>query len=132
MMYLLDTNTCIYFLNRSSEKIISKFKTLSPSDIRLPSITIAELFYGAENSKSKKRNVTIVENFISHFETIPFDDKCCKIYGKIRNSTEKEGVPIGPMDLLIASIGLDNDLILVTNNTKEFSRIKRLKIENWI
>jgi tRNA(fMet)-specific endonuclease VapC len=119
-------------LNRSSEKIIAKFKTLSPSDIKLPSITIAELFYGAEKSKAKKRNVAVVKNFISHFEIIPFDDKCCKIYGKIRNSTEKEGVPIGPMDLLIASIGLANDLILVTNNKKELSRIRRLKIENWI
>jgi tRNA(fMet)-specific endonuclease VapC len=94
--------------------------------------TISELYYGAEKIRSKKRNVTVVENFISHFDIIPFDDKCCKIYGKIGNSAEKEGVPIGPMDLLIVSIGLANDLILVTNNTKEFGRIKGLKIENWI
>ena len=132
MIYLLDTNTCIYFLNNSSEKIISKFKRLSPSKINLPSITVAELFYGAEKSKAKKKNWAIVENFVSTFKIVPFDEKSCEIYPKIRVSLEKSGVPIGPMDLLIASISLSNNSILVTNNTKEFKRIKGLKLENWV
>jgi len=132
MIYLLDTNTCIYFLNRSSEKIISQFKRFSPSEINLPSITMAELYYGAEKSKAKKKNRAIVENFVSTFEIVPFDEKSCEIYAKIRASLEKSGVPIGPMDLLIASISLSNNSILVTNNTKEFKRIKGLKLENWV
>ena len=132
MTHLLDTNTCIYFLNRTSERIISQFKRFSPSGIKLPSITVAELFYGAEKSKAKKKNRTIVENFVSTFEIIPFDEKSCKIYARIRASLEKSGVPIGPMDLLIASISLANNSILVTNNIKEFSRIKGLKLENWV
>ncbi len=78
MNHLLDTNTCIYFLNRTSERIISQFTRLSPSVIKLPSVTVAELFYGAEKSKAKKKNLAIVENFISTFEIIPFDEKCCK------------------------------------------------------
>ncbi|MFH1351319.1 MAG: type II toxin-antitoxin system VapC family toxin [Pseudomonadota bacterium] len=132
MSYLLDTNTCIYFLNRSSEKIISKMKSLSPSNIRLSSITVAELFFGAEKSKAKKKNWTIVQSFIGNFELIPFDEKCCENYAKIRVSLEKFGSPIGPMDLLIASITLAHNLILVTNNVKEFRRIRGLKLENWI
>jgi len=132
MIYLLDTNTCIYFLNKSSEKIISQFKRFSPSEINLPSITVAELFYGAEKSKAKKKNWAIVENFVSTFEIVPFDEKSCEIYARIRASLEKSGVPIGPMDLLIASISLSNNSILVTNNTKEFRRIKGLKLENWV
>jgi len=132
MLYLLDTNTCIYFLNRSSEKIISQFKKFSPSEINLPSITVAELFYGAEKSKAKKKNWAIVEKFVSTFEIVPFDEKSCEIYARIRASLEKSGVPIGPMDLLIASISLANNSILVTNNIKEFRRIKGLKLENWV
>ena len=132
MMHLLDTNTCIYFLNRTSEKTVSQFKRLSPSEIKLPAITVAELYYGAEKSKAKKKNRTIVENFVSIFEIIPFDEKCCIIYARIRASLEKSGVPIGPMDLLIASISLSNNFILVTNNIKEFRRIKGLKLENWL
>ena len=132
MIYLLDTNTCIYFLNRSSEKIISQCKRFSPSQINLPSITVAELFYGAEKSKAKKRNWAIVENFVSTFEIVPFDEKSCEIYARIRASLEKSGVPIVPMDLLIASISLANNSILVSNNIKEFRRIKGLKLENWV
>ncbi len=132
MTYLLDTNTCIYFLNRSSEKIISQFKKFSPSEINLPSITVAELFYGAEKSKAKKKNWAIVENFVSTFKIVPFDEKSCEIYVRIRASLEKSGVPLGPMDLLIASISLANNSILVTNNIKECRRIKGLKLENWV
>ena len=132
MNHLLDTNTCIYFLNRTSERIISQFTRLSPSVIKLPSVTVAELFYGAEKSNVKKKNLAIVENFISTFEIIPFDEKCCKTYARIRASLEKVGAPIGPMDLLMASISLANNFTLITNNVREFRRVKGLKLENWL
>ena len=131
MIYLLDTNICIHFLNRTSQKIISRFKECSPSEIKLPSITVAELFYGAQKSKAKSRNWAIVENFISAFEIIAFNEVSCRIYARIRASLEKSGAPIGPMDLLIASISLTHNFTLVTNNVKEFRRIKGLKLENW-
>ena len=92
---------------------------------------MAELFYGAEKSKAKKKNWAIIEKFVSTFEIIPFDEKSTKIYPKIRASLEKSGIPIGPMDLLIASISLANNFALVTNNVKEFKRVKGLKLENW-
>ena len=132
MAYLLDTNTCIYFLNRASQNIIIQMKKLSPSDIRLSSITVAELFFGAEKSKAKKKNRIIVEEFVSNFEVIPFDERCCQTYAMMRASLEKSGSLVGPMDLLIAAITLEHNLILVTNNIKEFRRIKSLRVENWV
>ena len=132
MLRLLDTNTCIYYLNRVSEKLNARFMEYSPSDIRLSSITVAELFYGAEKSKAKRKNRAIVESFVSTFNIIPFDDTSSRSYAKIRASQERKGSPIGPMDLLIASICMTYNLILVTNNTKEFSRINKLKLENWL
>jgi len=132
MIYLLDTNTCIYFLNRTSERIVSQFKRFSPSVIKLASITVAELFYGAEKSKAKKKNWTIIEKFVSTFEIIPFEEKSSKTYPIIRASLEKAGIPIGPMDLLIASISIANNFVLVTNNVKEFKRVKGLTLENWL
>jgi len=129
---LLDTNTCIYFLNQASERIVERFKQLSPSQIRLPSITVAELYYGAEKSKFKSRNREKAKRFVSTFEIVSFDEKACSAYAKIRYSLERSGIPVGPMDLLIASIGLAYNFTVVTNNVKEFQRVKGLKIENWV
>jgi len=129
---LLDTNTCIYFLNRASEKIVKQFKELSPSQIKLPSITVAELYYGAEKSKFKAKNRERVKRFVSTFEIVSFDEKACTAYAKIRHSLERSGTPVGPMDLLIASIGLAYNFTVVTNNIKEFKRVKGLKLQNWV
>jgi tRNA(fMet)-specific endonuclease VapC len=129
---LLDTNTCIYFLNRASEGIVKRFKELSPSHIKLPSITVAELCYGAEKSRFKSRNLERVKRFVSTFEIISFDEKACTAYAKIRYSLERSGTPVGPMDLLIASTGLAHNFIVVTNNVKEFRRVKGLRLENWL
>lgn len=132
MIRLLDTNTCIYFLNRASEKVVQQFKELSPSQIKLPSITVAELYYGAEKSNFKAKNREKVKRFVSTFEIVSFDEKACTAYAKIRHSLERSGTPVGPMDLLIASIGLAHNLTVVTNNIKEFKRVKGLKLQNWV
>jgi len=132
MIRLLDTNICIYYLNKTSDKLLAQFRKFSPSDLKLSSITVAELYYGAEKSRAKKKNWAILDNFTAAFEIIPFDDVCGKIYANIRASLEKSGTPIGPMDLLIAAICLHNNFILVTNNTNEFKRIKKIKLENWL
>jgi tRNA(fMet)-specific endonuclease VapC len=132
MIRLLDTNICIYFLNGKSERLIENFHRLSPAAIRLSAITVAELFYGADKSKTKTKNRKIAEEFVSTFQVAPFDSRCCNSYSKIRNLLEKAGTPIGPMDMLIASICLANNFTLVTNNTKEFKRVAELKLENWL
>ena len=132
MIRLLDTNTCIYYLNKASDKLVAQFKKFSPADIKLSSIAVAELFFGAEKSKARKKNWAVIEQFVSTFEIIPFDEASGKIYATIRASLEKSGTPIGPMDLLIASISLANNFILVTNNTGEFKRVKNLNVETWL
>lgn len=132
MIRLLDTNICIYFLNKTSKKLIDHFQRSAPANIKLSSITVAELYYGADKSKARIKNRKVAEEFVSTFQIIPFDSTCCSYYSKIRNSSERSGKPIGPMDMLIASICLANNFILVTNNTKEFKRIAQLKLENWL
>ncbi len=92
----------------------------------------AELLYGVEKSLKKKENGNLVNDFLLPFEIIPFDDDSTKSYSKIRSVLEKEGKIIGPNDLIIASIVQSNQGTLVTNNVKEFNRVKGLKVVNWI
>ncbi|MCK4796985.1 MAG: type II toxin-antitoxin system VapC family toxin [Spirochaetes bacterium] len=131
MKYLLDTNVCIKYINGSSEKIKKKISNLNPNDICLCSIVKSELYYGINKSKNKEINLNKLNDFFEPFFSLDFDDDCGKKFGEIRSELEKEGNIIGPYDLQIASIASSNDLILVTNNTKEFKRIKKLRIEDW-
>ena len=131
MIYYLDTNTCIYFLNGKYESIKEKVLSIPPNEIGIPSIVKAELFFGAYKSKNRKSNIEKVEMFLEPFEIIAFDDLMTYVYADIRERMEKTGLIIGPNDLLIASIVKFHDGILVTNNEKEFSSIEGLQIENW-
>lgn len=132
MKYFLDTNICIYFLKGQHIKLKENLKKHSPINIKIPSIVKAELLYGAEKSQQRKENLKKINNFLYPYEIIAFDDSCTENYSKIRSQLELKGNMIGPNDLIIASIILANNGILVTNNIKEFSHIKSLKLENWI
>jgi len=131
MMYLLDTNICIYIIKKKPIDVLKTLKRKSNSDIFISSITIAELEYGIAKSLYPERNKVALIEFLSVFNILPFTDKDAAEYGKIRASLEKKGQPIGSMDFLIASQALSNEFILVTNNVKEFQRIEGLKFENW-
>lgn len=131
-MYFLDTNICIYFLKGLYPTIQEKMQSLQPPQIKIPSIVAAELLYGAAKSIRKKENLENVQKFLIPFEIIPFETQAAETYADIRSATEAKGISIGPNDLIIASIVMANEGILITNNTKEFGRIKNLKIENWI
>lgn len=130
-MYYLDTNTCIYFLKGTHETIRTKILSLSPSDIKIPSIVKAELLFGAQKSQRKRENTVRTERFLEPFEIVPFTDAMTYIYAELRADTEKRGMPVGPNDLLIATIVKHMGGILVTNNVREFHQIKGLKTENW-
>ena len=91
----------------------------------------AELFYGAKKSQNPERSLEKQLLFVSRFISLPFDDKAAEEYGHIRAHLERNGAPIGPNDLMIAAIALANEVVLVTNNVREFRRIDRLVIENW-
>ncbi|MBM9545805.1 type II toxin-antitoxin system VapC family toxin [Leptospira sp. 201903074] len=132
MNYFLDTNICIYFLKGKNINIENNIKKLNPNRIKIPSIVKAELLLGALKSQNPKKNRDIVLDFVDPFEIIGFNDTESEIYSEIRSNLELKGLSIGPNDLIIASIVLNNNGILVTNNQKEFSRIQSLKLENWI
>lgn len=132
MKFLLDTNICIYIIKKKPATVIEKFKKLKPGSVAISVVTVAELFYGVYKSKKPEDNMIALQEFLSSLVTIDYDNDDALCYGKIRSELELKGVPIGAMDMLIASQALSRDLVLVTNNEKEFKRIKNLIVENWI
>lgn len=130
-MYLLDTNVCIRFLNKRSQKIIDKLSSINSGDIFICSVVRAELLYGAHKSKNPGKTLAIQREFCDKFKSLYFDDEAASSYGKVRSELEKSGYIIGPNDLMIASIAMANNLILVSHNVKEFSRVKGLKLVDW-
>jgi len=131
MNYYLDTNTCIYFLKGKNQKLKSRILSENPVKIKIPSIVKAELLYGVEKSKRKEENLNNLNMFLFPLEVVGFNDYETIEYAKIRSYLERKGEVIGPNDMLIAAIIKANDGILITNNVKEFEKVKDLKIENW-
>ena len=131
-MYMLDTNICMYIIKKRPISVLNRFDKISRTQICISVVTFAELQYGVERSSSQKLNQSILETFYSHLIILPWDVDAGKEYGKIRNYLEKQGAPIGKKDLLIAAHALSGKHLLVTNNLKEFKRVKRLKCENWL
>ena len=131
-MYLLDTNICIYIIKKKPIEVFEKFTKLEIGTLKISSITIAELYFGAYNSQNIKKNIEVVKNFLLPFEVIDFDNKASIEYAKIKADLRKKGQVIGELDMQIAGVALSHNLILVTNNEKEFIRVNNLKIENWI
>ncbi len=131
MKYLLDTNICIYLIKQKSEKIVNKIKEFDIEELCISSITVAELEYGIQKSHYTDRNKLALTEFLVPFKILDYNHAAAVDYGKIRADLEREGRIIGPLDLLIASHARANGLIIVTNNEKEFCRVKGLEIENW-
>ena len=132
MKYLIDTNICIYIMNHHPPEVLARFREMGIGEIAVSSITVSELYYGAQKSSNKRRNLQRVEDFLYPFDVLAYDDAASREYGRIRATLEKMGQVIGPLDMLIAAHALSRKLILVTNNINEFSRIKSLQIENWV
>jgi tRNA(fMet)-specific endonuclease VapC len=130
-MYLLDTNICIFIKNKRPSQVLDKLHAVIEHNIYLSSITVAELQFGVYNSRHIEKNRISLIEFLAPFEIIYFNDKDAEHFGIIRSQLKKAGKPIGPYDMLIAAQAIARNLILVTNNTKEFMRIKSLKIEDW-
>jgi tRNA(fMet)-specific endonuclease VapC len=131
MKYLLDTNTCIYVINKKSQAIVERIRKKKPEDVAVSSITLAELEYGVSRSQYPDRNRVALLQFLFPFMIVDFDQMAAQEYGTIRTKLESIGKPIGPMDMLIAAQAKALNLIVVTNNEKEFKRVEGLRIENW-
>ena len=132
-MYMLDTNICIYVIKKRPASFLAKFNAVENenNELCVSVVTYAELQYGVERSLYKKMNECIVEDFIARLIVLSWDMNAAREYGKIRSTFEKKGIPIGNMDMLIAAHALSGNHTLVSNNIKEFCRIKNLKYENW-
>lgn len=130
MIYMLDTNICIYIINARPEKVLARFRQQRLGDIAISSVTAAELAFGVAKSGSV-RNRQAMEMFLSALEILPFDESAIWHYGELRADLERRGQPIGALDTMIAAHALAIDTILVTNNTREFERVPGLRLENW-
>lgn len=131
MIYLLDTNICIYIMKQQPEKVAKKFNSLHPGDVAISSISLSELTYGANKSQYIQRNILNLKKFIHPIQILQYDTQAAFHYGEIRAYLEKNGIPIGALDMLIAAHAMSINATLVTNNTKEFLRVKNLKVVNW-
>ena len=131
MRYMLDTNICIYVIKHKPEKVFQKLQEVDPSDVCISSVTYAELVHGVEKSAAVDKNRLALSILLANIEILDFDVNAADGYGKIRADLEKNGTPIGPLDMMIAGHAKSLDYTVVTNNVKEFKRVSGLKIENW-
>ena len=132
MRYLLDTNICIYLIKKKPIQVLQKFNAYSVGEIGISSITVAELEFGVQKSQYPSQNQHALEQFLLPLTSVNFDNKAAIAYGRIRAILEAQGTPIGSLDTLIAAHALSLNVILVTNNTQEFSRVSTLKLDNWV
>ena len=132
MRFMLDTNICIYIIKQKPPNVIERFYQTEISEIGISSITLSELLYGVCKSSKPEQNQIALTQFIAPLEILSYDDEAAQYYGELRVHLEKQGRPIGSLDMLIAAHALSANCVLVTNNEKEFTRVPKLKIENWV
>jgi tRNA(fMet)-specific endonuclease VapC len=128
---LLDTNICIHVINARPPAVLARFRQHQMGEIGLCSVVAAELAYGVAKSGSA-RNREALEMFLAPLLILPFDEAALWVYGDLRAELERKGTPIGALDTLIAAHALSQQSTLVTNNTREFARVRGLSLENWL
>ena len=131
-MYLLDTNTCIYFLKNSFPALTQRLLETDPSELFISSITVFELAYGAEKSKWGEKTRQKLAMFLAPFTILSFDGEDAMVAGRIRSALEQHGTPIGPYDVQIAAQALTKGLTVLTHNISEFQRVPDLRVEDWV
>jgi tRNA(fMet)-specific endonuclease VapC len=131
MKLMLDTNICIYIIKQQPPAVLKHFLEYQVGDIGISAITLSELRYGVAKSKHSDKNAKALDEFIIPLDIASFDEEAALAYGDIRTTLEKAGTPIGAMDMLIAAHAVSLGVTLVTNNTREFSRIPTLDIVDW-
>lgn len=129
-MYVLDTNTLIYFFKNMGQ-VAERMRTVAPDDLAIPTVVLFELYVGIAKSQNPAPRKQLLGDFASQSVILPFDQKAARSAAQVRTQLEQSGQPIGPMDVLIAGIAMAQEAILVTHNVKEFSRINSLLIEDW-
>ena len=131
MRYMLDTNIVAFAKNNRPEVVLERMRRFDPGDLCVSSITLAELEYGVFNSSNPERNQLALTLFLANIEVVPCGADAAVEYGRIRADLRRKGTPIGANDLLIAAHAKSLGMTLVTNNTREFSRVEGLVLEDW-
>lgn len=131
MKFMLDTNICIFIIKQKPSVVLEQLRKHKVGDICISSITLAELRYGASKSLYPERNHQALNEFILPLDIADFDGKAAHAYGEIRSYLEKKGTPVGSLDTLIGAHAAGIGATLVTNNVKEFRRIKDLAVVDW-
>jgi len=131
MPYLLDTSICVFAMRQASSTVSDRLDAHRADGIVVPAIAVAELRFGADRSRRPQRHHRLLDDFFAAFSILPFDELAGAAYGQIRRGLERAGTPIGPLDLLIAAQALSREIILVTHNVAEFSRVSGLSVEDW-
>lgn len=131
MKYLLDSNTCIRYINGRAPKIREYLQNISDKDIAVSTVTRGEMYAGSFKSQTPQQSRFQQDAFLIRFHSLPFDEAAANEFGHIRAVLEKAGTPIGPYDMQIAAIAIVHHLILVTHNTREFVRVPGLQLEDW-
>ena len=130
-MILLDTNICIYLINNRPPEVLARFRQFGLGEIGISSVVAAELAFGVAKSASA-RNRHALEVFLAPLEILPFDEAAVWAYGDLRADLERRGESIGSLDTMIAAHALSLNALLVTNNTREFAKVKGLLLDNWV
>jgi tRNA(fMet)-specific endonuclease VapC len=129
--YLLDTDTVIFWLKVRYPQINQKIETLEPDRLFISTVTVAELYFGAYNSSRIKENVSLIDELTSEIQVISLESEAGKFFGRKKAELKRKGEILPDSDLFIAAIAVSNDLVLVSNNERHFSRIEELRLENW-
>ena len=131
-LFMLDTDTCAFVLRRSSEVLLERIQEVPIERQTISIVTLAELLYGVQESSRKKANRAGVDAFVRHVTVKDWSSDAAEQYAEIRSDLKKKGQMIGSNDLMIAAHARSLDAVVVTNNVKDFGRVKGLKVENWM
>ncbi|MCR5200977.1 MAG: type II toxin-antitoxin system VapC family toxin [Saccharofermentans sp.] len=131
-MYLLDTVICSYALKGTYPEVIKRLLTIDPDDILVSCITVSEFEYGASRRNWGDKNRQMINAFLANYRVLPFNENDALLLGRVRAQHEALGHVVGLLDLMIGSQAVNNDLVLVTHNTKDFVDIPGIKLEDWV
>lgn len=131
-LYMLDTDICAFVLRRSSPSLLERLQATPLVQQAMSVVTYAELLFGIQLSMKKKANQAAVDALVHHLAVLDWPQEAARHYAEIRADLKKKGTMIGSNDLLIAAHARSLDATVVTNNIKDFGRVKGLKVENWM
>lgn len=133
MLYMLDTNICIYLIKQKPRSYYERLMEVEKSRhiLAISSIVLSELQFGVARSQHQRKNQEAINTLVNKLEVLPYEEKAAKYYGDLRANLQRKGTVIGGNDMIIAAHALSEKAVLVTHNTKEFQRVEHLELEDW-